>query len=131
MNLCESCGGGGNSKLGRFEAADLRAVKLDDAPCGSRFDAIPGCCTAAEAILCDVSRFCPAVLKTSVPGVGGVGSVVEGGMELAEVDEVAPGQYWLACAACELCAKSREGNLYPEKSARSVFRGRVMLGSKK
>lgn len=56
-NLCESCGGGGNSKLGRFEAADLRAVKLDDEPCGSKFEAIPGCCTAAEAILCDPSRF--------------------------------------------------------------------------
>lgn len=55
-NLWESCGGGGNSKLGRFEAADLRAVKLEDIPCGSRFEAIPGCCTAAEAILCEVSR---------------------------------------------------------------------------
>jgi hypothetical protein len=55
-NLWESCGGGGNSKLGRFEAADLRAVKLEGIPCGSRFEAIPGCCTAAEAILCEVSR---------------------------------------------------------------------------
>jgi len=55
-NLWESCGGGGSSKLGRFEAADLRAVKLEGIPCGSRFEAIPGCCTAAEAILCEVSR---------------------------------------------------------------------------
>ena len=36
-------GGGGSSKLGKFEAADLRAVKLVGALIGSRFEIIPGC----------------------------------------------------------------------------------------
>lgn len=39
--------GAGSSKLGKLFAAGLRAVKLEDAPVGSRFEAIPGCCCIA------------------------------------------------------------------------------------
>ena len=75
--FCGNCGGG-NSKFGRFEAADLRAVKLAGAPIGSKFEAIPGCCTAAEAIL-KAPREWPGGLKTSVSAEGGVGRVFDGG----------------------------------------------------
>ncbi len=67
----------------------------------------------------------------SVPGVGGVGRVLEGGTGFADVNEVAPGQYWLACAACEGFAKSREGNFCAENPTGSISEARVMLGSKK
>lgn len=43
--------GAGSSKLGRLLAAGLRDVKLEDTPVGSKFEAIPGCCTAAVARL--------------------------------------------------------------------------------
>ncbi len=44
--------GAGSSKLGKLFAAGLRDVKLEDAPVGSKFEAIPGCCcTAAVARL--------------------------------------------------------------------------------
>lgn len=37
-------GGGGSSKLGRFDAALLLVLKLAGALIGSIFDVIPGCC---------------------------------------------------------------------------------------
>lgn len=40
--FCDRCGGG-SSKVGRFEAADRRAVKLEGAPNGSMLETIPGC----------------------------------------------------------------------------------------
>lgn len=114
--FCVNCCGGGNSKFGRFEAADRRAVRLDPTPDGSRFEVIPECCTGAFDVLYWPSRFCPGGLKTSVSAVGGVGRVDEGGMEPAGVDAVAPGQNWPACAAW-LLEKSREGNLYLKAEA--------------
>lgn len=104
-------GGGGNSKLGRFEVADRRAIKLDPTPDGSRFDAIPECCAPPVAGLYWPSRPRPGGLNTSVSAVGGVGSVLDGGIEPAGEDAVAPGQYEPACATW-LFEKSREGNLY-------------------
>lgn len=96
-NFCDSCCGGGSSKLGKFEAADRRAVKLELAPDGSRFEAMPEWCTTAVSNR--PSRLRPGGLNTSVSAVGGVGRVFEGGMELVGVDEVAPGQYWPAWPA--------------------------------
>lgn len=109
--FCCNRGGGGNSKLGKFEVADRRAVKLDPAPEVSRFDAIPECCTPPVTALYWPSRPGPGGLNTSVSAVGGVGNVFDGGMEPAVVQAVAPGQYWPACATW-LFEKSREGNLY-------------------
>ncbi len=96
-NFC-NCGGGGNSKLGKLEVANRRAVKLPPAPDGSRFEAIP-CCTAAAATLNVPSRPCPEGLNTSVSAVGGVGRVLEGEREVVEFEVVAPDQYWPTCAA--------------------------------
>lgn len=109
--FCVSRGGGGSSKLGKFEVADRRAVKLDPAPDGSRLEAIPECCTPPVAALYWPSRPWPGGLNTSLSGVGGVGNVLDGGIAPVVVDAVAPGQYWPACATW-VFGKSREGNLY-------------------
>ncbi len=49
MNFCEIEGGGGSSKFGRFDAADLRAVRLWLAPAGSIVEAIEGWWRTAAA----------------------------------------------------------------------------------
>lgn len=109
--FASSFGGGGNSKLGRLEVADRRAVKLDPVPDGSRLDVIPDGWTPPVSTWYWPSRPGPGGLYTSVSAVGGVGNVFDGGMEPAVVDAAAPGQYWPACATW-LLEKSREGNLY-------------------
>ena len=90
--LCESCGGG-SSNVGRFEAADLRAVKLGGAPNGSMLETIPGCWTAAAARLNDRWRGWPGGVQTSVSVVGGVVRVLLGGITRGGDDALLPGQY--------------------------------------
>ena len=93
MNFCEIEGGGGSSKFGRCDAADLRAVRLWDPPAGSIVEAIEGCCcTAAAARLNSLRLVCPGGLNTSDSVVGGVGRVCDGGKGREEADAVAPGQ---------------------------------------
>lgn len=70
--------GAGSSKLGKLFAAGLRDVKLEVAPVGSKFEAIPGCCCTATVarLLRTASRLLwPGGLKPSVPSLGGVGRV--------------------------------------------------------
>jgi hypothetical protein len=81
-------GGGGSSKLGRFDAADLRAVKLGGAPIGSMFGPMPGCCITA-VMLYGPWRPCSDGLTGSLSAPGGVGRVV-GGMLVDGA--AAPGQ---------------------------------------
>ena len=98
---------GGNSKFGRFEAADLRAVRLDAEPLGSIFEAlIPFCWIAVTFPWPAPARVNPGGLKAPSSAPGGVGNAFCEGYGVAEV---APGQYSLVCATCVL-RKSTEGN---------------------
>lgn len=94
MYFCGIAGGGGNSKLGRLDAADLRAVRLEEVPVESAVALMADCWPAATAAARNLlSRLSPGGLKTSDSVVGGVGSVLETGMPMAGTDAVAPGQY--------------------------------------
>ena len=82
-------GGGGSSKLGRFEAALRRAVKLDGAAIGSIFELMPGCCMMVVMLYCCRGR--ANGLYGSLSRLGGVGSVCMGGF--GKDEEAGPGQY--------------------------------------
>ena len=115
--ICEP-NGRGSSKLGRLFAAGLRALKLEDAPVGSRLETIPGCCIVAVArVLKAAARPWSGGLNPSVPSLGGVGKVPSAWAVVAGVEVDAPGQY---CALACCCEKSTEGNLYVEAESGAV-----------